>query len=87
MMEVLVEESGHIMYMLPKFHCEFNPIERVWVQAQRYAQASCKYNFRSHRNTINPALDSVTKENVENHFRKVRHYMFAYLEGVPGGSD
>jgi len=34
-----------------------------------------------------PALDSITMENLQNHFRKVRHYMFAYLEGVAGGSD
>ena len=26
----LVEERGHIVYMLPKFHCELNLIERVW---------------------------------------------------------
>ena len=39
------------------------------------------------RININPALDSVSLENIENHFRKVRHYMFAYLEGVPGGSN
>jgi len=30
----LVEEKGHIMYMLPKLHCELNPIERVWAQAK-----------------------------------------------------
>lgn len=83
----LVEEKGHIMYMLPKFHCELNPIERVWAQAKRYARAYCKYSRKSLRNTIMPALDSVTMENMQNHFRKVRHYMFAYLEGVAGGSD
>ena len=83
----LVEERGHIMYMIPKFHCELNPIERVWAQAKRYARAYCKHSIKSLRNTIAPALDSVTMENVHNQFRKVRHYMFAYLEGVPGGSE
>lgn len=24
---------------------------------------------------------------MKKHFRKVRHYMFAYLEGIPGGSE
>jgi len=56
----LVEEKGHIMYMLPKFHCELNPIERVWAQAKQYARAYCKYSINSLRNTIMPALDSVT---------------------------
>ena len=36
---------------------------------------------------IHPALDSVTLESMHKHFRKVRHYMYTYLEGVPGGSD
>ena len=32
----LMEEKGHIVYRLPKFHCELNPIERVWSQSKRY---------------------------------------------------
>ncbi len=79
----LAEEKGHIVYMLPKFHCELNPIERVWAQAKRYTKAYCKYSIVSLRNTVIPALESVTMENIQNHFRKVRHYMFAYLEGLP----
>lgn len=83
----LTDECKHLMYMLPKYHCELNPIERVWAQAKRYTKAYCKYNIQSLRNNIVPALDSVSTDNFLNHFRKVRHYMFAYLEGVPGGSD
>ena len=26
-------------------------------------------------------------ENIQNHFHKVRHYMFAYLEGISEGSE
>jgi len=29
----------------------------------------------------------VTVENITNYFRKVRHYMFAYLQGIAGGLD
>lgn len=37
------------------------------------------------RKNIPLAYDSVTLENIQNHFRKVRHFMFGYLEGlVPG---
>lgn len=75
------------MYMLPKFHCELNPIERVWAQAKRYSKAYCNYSIVSLRKTIGPALESVSHDNIKKHFRKVRHYMFAYLEGLPGGSD
>lgn len=27
---------GHLIYFLPKFHCELNAIERVWTQAKVY---------------------------------------------------
>ena len=83
----LTEEKGYIVYMLPKFHCELNPIERVWAQSKRYTKAYCKYNINSLRNNIIPALDTVTLENIHNYFRKVRHYMFGYLEGIPGGGE
>lgn len=78
--------------MIPRYHCELNPIERVWAQAKRYARAQAKRYARAYckqglSNTILPALDAITIDNVKNHYRKVRHYMFAYLEGVPGGSD
>ena len=52
--------------------------------AKRYSKAYCK---KSLQNIIHPALDSVTLESMQKHFRKVRHYMFAHLEGVPRGSD
>ena len=83
----LMEGKGHIVYMLPKFHCELNPIERVLAQSKRYSKAYCKYSIVSLRNTIIPALESVPLESIQKHFNKVRHYMFAYLEGLPGGSD
>ena len=33
------------------------------------------------------AAVKVTTENIQNYFRKVRHYMFAYVEGFKGGPD
>ena len=32
-------------------------------------------------------LDSIGIENIQNYFRKVRHYMFAYLQGCSGGNE
>ena len=48
--------------------------------------ATPKLIVSSHNNII-PALDIVTLENMHNYFRKVRHYMFGYLEGIPGGGE
>ena len=78
---------GHVYVMLPKFHCEFNPIERCWAQAKRYSRAYCNYSIAGLRKVVPDALDSVTHENICNHFRKVRQYMFGYIEGCPAGPE
>ena len=83
--EHFLEERGHICLFLPKFHPELNPIERVWAQAKRHTKAYCKYTLPSLRRHIPLAFESVTTENVKNYYRKVRHYMFAYLVGLEGG--
>ena len=31
--------------------------------------------------------DTITLENIQNHFHKVRHYMYAYLEGLKPGAE
>ena len=48
----LEEERGHIVYMLPKFHCELNLIERVWAQSKLYTKAYCKYSIVSLRKSF-----------------------------------
>ena len=84
---LLTDEHGHIAYFLPKYHCELNPIERVWAQSKKYSKAYCNYSLTSLRNNIVPALESVPLESIKKHFNKVRHYMFAYLEGLSGGQE
>ena len=81
------EEKGHVVYMLPKFHCELNPIEQVWAEAKRYSKAHCNHSIVSLRKTIRLAVESTSHDNIKKRFTKVRHYMFAYFEGLPGGSD
>ena len=38
-LERFLHDHGHICIMLPKFHCELNPIERCWGQAKRYTRS------------------------------------------------
>ena len=52
--------------MLPKYHCEFNPIERVWAQAKQYTKAHCKYSIVSLQKTITPALESASLKSIQN---------------------
>ena len=85
--EKFLISQGHIPTFLPKFHPELNPIERVWAQLKRYTRAHCNYSIHSLRHNIPAAFDSVTQENIINHFRRVRHFMFCYLEGLVPGKD
>ena len=79
--------KGHIPTFLPKFHPELNPIERVWAQMKRYTRAHCNYSIQSLRVNIPNSYESITNENIQNHCRKVRHYMFGYLEGLVPGKE
>ena len=72
---------------IPKFHCELNPIERVWSQSKRYTRAYCDYTIGSLRRSIPLGLKSVSKENIANYVRRCRNYMFAYLEGSAVGDE
>jgi hypothetical protein len=78
---------GHCCIFLPKFHCVLNPIERCWAQAKRFTRSHCNYTIDSLRKNVPDGLDSVSVENIQNHYRKVRHYMFGYLLGFAGGPD
>ena len=89
-----VEEKTRIEHFLsskgmflPQFHCELNPIERCWAQAKHYPKAHCNYSIEGLRRNIPLCLDSISDDNIKNHFRKVRHYMFGYLQGCVGGPD
>ena len=37
------------------------------------------------RKNVPLALECVSVENIKNYFRKSRHYMFGYLQGIAGG--
>ena len=85
--EHFLNGRGHCCMLLPKFHCEINPIERCWAQAKRYVRSHTNYTIAGLRQNVPDGLDSVTLVNIRNHYRKVRHYMFGYLLGVKAGPD
>ena len=51
---------GHVCVMLPKFHCEFNPVEWCWAQAKQYSRVHCNYSIVGLCQVVPDALDSVT---------------------------
>lgn len=50
-------------------------------------KAHCKYNVASLCKNIPDAYNSVTLENIQNHFCKVKHFMFGYLETLQQGKE
>ena len=81
--DTFLSDAGHTCIFIPKFHCELNPIERVWSQSKRYTRAYCDYTIGSLRRSI----PGVSKENIANYVRRCRNYMFAYLEGSAVGQE
>ena len=85
--EELILSKGHRVMFLPKFHCELNPIERVWCQAKQFTRSHCDYSFPNLEKIIDEALDSVSLELMRKYFRKVREYHRAYREGNTMGKE
>ena len=67
--EHFLNGKGYACIFLPKFHCELNPIERCWAQAKRYTPSHCNYSITGLRKNVPQALDSITVENIQNHYR------------------
>jgi len=63
-LEHFLHDRGRICIMLPKFHCELNPIERCWGQATRYTRSFTNYILPRLRINIPNGLDSVSLDNI-----------------------
>lgn len=79
--EHYVNSRGFKCFFIPKFHCELNPIERVWGQSKRYCRAHTNFTLIKLREILNPALNSVPMEMIRKYFRKARDYERAYTDG------
>ena len=71
--EHYVNSRGFLCFFLPKFHCELNPIERVWGQSKRYCRAHTNFSLAKLQELLNLALDSVSVELMCKLFRKTRN--------------
>lgn len=85
--ERLLMDNGFRGYFIPKFHCELNPIERVWAESKRYTREHCDYTFPGLECTIEPSLDSISVDLIRKYFRKMREYLACYRSGVTIGPD
>jgi len=81
----IIEEHGHIFLLLPKFHCELNPIERCWASSKHYVRPRLNGSIVKLRELIKQSLEDINKDLIRKYFRKVRNYEEAYRQGVTGG--
>lgn len=85
--ETLIATPGHRCIFIPMYHCELNPIERVWGHAKQYTWKHCDYTFAGLEKTIGPALNSVSTDLIRKYFRRVREYARGYREGFVAGPE
>jgi hypothetical protein len=76
--------AGHEVIFLPKFHPEFNWIERYWGAAKKYTRRNCNYTWDGLVEAVPKALESVSVEKMRHFARKSFRYMDAYNE-LEGG--
>ena len=60
--EQFLMEKEHIVYLLPKYHCELNPIERVWAQSKKYTKAYQRVGRLSMKGCLRPTHSVCTLE-------------------------
>ena len=71
---------GYQVLFILKFHCELNPIVRVWSQAKVYTREFTNFSLVFLRKILNPALDSVSTDTIRKYFRKIQDYEKAFIE-------
>lgn len=80
--EEVIQDAGHHVLFIPKYHCELNFIEMNWAKAKRKTRECCDYTFKTLKQNVPLALDQITVSDCRQWARKSRDFMAAYLAGV-----
>ena len=65
----IVETAGHSIIFFPKFHPEFNFIERMWGRSKVYTRRNCTYSFAALKEVVLPSLSLAEMD-----LPTIRHY-------------
>lgn len=76
-----VRGRGHICLYLPKFHCELNPIERVWCHAKKHTRAHSNGSIVRLRKIVPESLAGIHRDTIGRFFAKSDDYERAYRDG------
>lgn len=81
LVEELLSKRGHSVVFLPKFHCELNPVERIWATAKRYTRDRCTFKLKNLRKLIPKALTIALPE-IQSYFAHCHAWVAAYAKGM-----
>ena len=73
-LETYIQERGHICVYFPKYHCELNPIERVWCQSKKHTRAYADGTITRLRKRVPEGLSQVTLCLIQKYFATCREY-------------
>jgi len=80
-LEEVVRNGKHLIDFYPKFHCEFNFIERIWGFSKREVREQCDYTWASLQVKVPATLNRISRECldvVKRFARKAARYIHAY---------
>ncbi|ORY09559.1 hypothetical protein BCR33DRAFT_674678, partial [Rhizoclosmatium globosum] len=72
----------HIFDMLPKFHPEFNPIEKFWGAFKCYTRENCNYSLPGLQKTVPESFQSVSLDLIKRYFWRCFRGMDGYRQGL-----
>jgi hypothetical protein len=78
LLEETCMKANHLRIFFPKFHPEFNWIERYWGAIKQLTRHDCNYSFSTQ--TVPQALDSIPLSKMRKFARKSYRYMDVYRE-------
>jgi hypothetical protein len=77
-LEEVIADAGHICMMLPKFHPELNPIERVWGSLKNWLRHDGINTWQELSNKIDGAIAAIDPAEVRRYYRGVQRFEEIY---------
>ncbi|KAF8601597.1 hypothetical protein BDV93DRAFT_445445, partial [Ceratobasidium sp. AG-I] len=84
-LQELVESRGCSMILLPKYHCELNPIEQCWGASKRaFRSYGIPKSMPEMRNQIIESLDSIDIVQIRRFFNRAHRFADGYRKQLSG---
>ncbi|CAB1096333.1 unnamed protein product [Ectocarpus sp. CCAP 1310/34] len=88
---LLLRRQGGVCMMLPKYHCECNPIELCWGRAKDWTRKKCTYSFEGLRKNVplsfRPEKDRQAVAVVQGYCKKAYTHALVYLNARALGPE